>query len=464
MWRWSGLRARVAANLAAAVVLAFAFLTVSVMAIMQRAMRDAERVGFLSAADLLAGEVRLCHDDPCLEGVKRRAAFVGLSIEFHPGSVAGTAPALVPASAVLPARLSVERRVDNRVMEIGAPVAPMMERAREALTALLACLLVNAIALVIIGTGLFERGVVRRLSQMGEDMVRIERFELEAPLLASDEGDEIGRMAGTLNRITQRLREDKRRTADYIEKLEQTNRELSETREGLARSERLATVGRLAAGVAHEIGNPIAAILGYLEIIRLGKGAATGEYVERIDRETRRVDRIVRDLLDFAKPQPLSIGPVSLGEVVAAAARLVQPQPRWRSMTLTQELAEGLPLIAAQDHYATQVLLNLFINAADACDGSGQVTVRARSGQPGRVVLEVADDGPGIKPEDVGRIFDPFFTTKAPGEGSGLGLAISHRLMESFGGTISFSPRSPHGAVFTLEFRSFESASAHAAA
>ena len=278
-------------------------------------------------------------------------------------------------------------------------------------------------------------------------------FELDTPLLASEEGDEIGRMAGTLRRVSERLREDKRRTAEHIQELEDANRALRETREGLARSERLATVGRLAAGVAHEIGNPVAAILGYLDIVRQGHGASTGEYLERIERETRRVDRIVRDLLDFARPQPLAIGPVSLAQAVDAAARLVEPQPRWRSMTLTREIDPGLPAVAAQEHYVTQILLNLLINAADACQGQGHVRVGARTTDDGRVVLEVTDDGPGVKPEDAGRIFDPFFTTKPPGEGVGLGLAISHRLMESFGGTISVTRATPTGAVFSLEFK-----------
>jgi C4-dicarboxylate-specific signal transduction histidine kinase len=255
-----------------------------------------------------------------------------------------------------------------------------------------------------------------------------------------------------LNRIAQRLREDKRRTTEYITRLERTNRELRETQEGLARTERLATVGRLAAGVAHEIGNPIAAIMGYLEILRSGTGADTNEYVDRIARETKRVDRIVRDLLDFARPQPLAIVPVSVSQVIESAARLVEPQPRWRGMSLVRNVEGELPPVAAQEHYATQVLVNLLINAADACAGRGQVTITAREDQ-GKVIVEVADDGPGIRAEDLGHVFDPFFTTKAPGEGVGLGLSISHRLMESFGGSISVGRVEPRGARFTLTFR-----------
>jgi C4-dicarboxylate-specific signal transduction histidine kinase len=147
------------------------------------------------------------------------------------------------------------------------------------------------------------------------------------------------------------------------------------------------------------------------------------------------------------------MAPVNLAQVVASAERLVRPQPRWRSMALSCDVPADLPKVAASEHHATQVLLNLLINAADACQGKGHITVRGAASTDGGVILEVADDGPGFKPEHLPHLFDPFFTTKPPGEGVGLGLAISFRLMESFGGSIQASQGHPSGAVFTLRFR-----------
>src|SRR5262249_1827427 len=144
----------------------------------------------------------------------------------------------------------------------------MAIHSQHSVTALVIALLINAVAFVVIGTILFERSVVRRLSRVDDQLGAIERLELDATLLASEDGDEIGRMSGTLRRVTEKLRDDKRQTEAYIKELQQTNKTLREAQEGLARSERLATVGRLAAGVAHEIGNPVAAILGYIEILK----------------------------------------------------------------------------------------------------------------------------------------------------------------------------------------------------
>jgi two-component system NtrC family sensor kinase len=452
MMRPSGLRMRVAANLVAAVSLSFGLLAFTTMSVMRRALRDAELSAVTQSADLLAAQLSRCSDPSCPVAVASEAERAGLSVTFHARKAPSEQPVWVPAGPGRPAHVTVERATPFGVVGVQATLASMAGRSRRGMIALLVSLLVNAVALVIIGTLLLERGVVRRLARVDEQLANIERLELDTPLWSSDDGDEIGRMSGTLRRVTEKLRQDQRKRQAHIEELERTNRELRETREGLARSERLATVGRLAAGVAHEIGNPIAAILGYAEILRSSPGASLGEYNDRIEREARRVDRIVRDLIDFARPHPLTVGPVSLATVVESAVRLVQPQPRWRSMQLSVELPPELPVVAAQEHYATQVLVNLLINAADAADGQGAVQVRVRA-LNGGVELDVSDDGPGIPEEHLGQVFDPFFTTKAPGDGTGLGLSICYRLMESFGGSISVGRRAPRGAVFTLRFR-----------
>ena len=145
----------------------------------------------------------------------------------------------------------------------------------------------------------------------------------------------------------------------------------------------------------------------------------------------------------------MELGPVPLPSAIAAASRLVKVHPRWREMTLLVGLPEDVPFVRASEHHLVQVLVNLLLNAADACRGKGVVTISIENSQAGGVRMVVADDGPGVAPEELDRIFEPFVSTKPVGEGTGLGLAISRRLVETFGGTLS-ATASLKGARFEL--------------
>ncbi|MGZ6123879.1 MAG: sensor histidine kinase, partial [Myxococcales bacterium] len=231
--------------------------------------------------------------------------------------------------------------------------------------------------------------------------------------------------------------------------LEAANQELREAREDLARSERLATVGRLAAGVAHEVGNPVAALIGYAALMRerIAQGKDVAGYAERVEREAARIDRILRDLLDLARP-PAALQPVDLRRTLEAARSFVASQHD--RLTLETALPADLPPVRGDEHYLSQVFLNLLSNAARA--GASRVRVSARAAD-GSVLVEVEDDGEGIPADALPRLFEPFVTTAAPGHGSGLGLALCHASMERFGGAISARNREGvHGAVFELRF------------
>jgi C4-dicarboxylate-specific signal transduction histidine kinase len=250
------------------------------------------------------------------------------------------------------------------------------------------------------------------------------------------------------------LADERARLAAKVVELQRTNAELASARESLLRSEKLATVGRLAAGVAHEVGNPLGAIGGYAELGRArlaarGGDAEVADWLERIAAETRRIDRTVRELLDFARPARPNLAPLALSASVEAALRLARVQPRFRDVEVGLALPPDLPPVLADDGRLGQLLLNLLLNAGDAMGGHGQLRIAARrSGNT--VELEMADGGPGIPAEDLGRIFDPFFTTKPPGEGTGLGLSVCHAIVESFGGEIAAGNREGGGAVFTV--------------
>jgi len=269
-------------------------------------------------------------------------------------------------------------------------------------------------------------------------------------------GPGLARAALAFERLAAALAAERRGLAAKVAELEAANRSLAAARAELDRSERLATVGRLAAGIAHEVGNPLGAIVGYAELARDrarrgGGGAEVMDFLDRIAAETRRIDAIVRDLLDFARPGEAALLPVSLAAAVDAALRLARVQPRFRSVNVALDLPADLPPVLADERRLSQVFLNLFLNAGDAMAGTGEVRVGAR-GSGGGVEVVVEDTGPGIPPADLARVFDPFFTTKAPGQGTGLGLSVCHGIVASFGGEIA-AEAGAGGARFVLRLR-----------
>jgi signal transduction histidine kinase len=278
-----------------------------------------------------------------------------------------------------------------------------------------------------------------------------DRVGTEAPLLA-EEGPVLGRLGVAFDRMGARLAEERRTVEAQVAKLRDANRSLAEARESAVRQEKLATVGRLAAGVAHEIGNPLAALLGYMTVLR-GRPEARQltPYVEPMEREAKRIDRILRDLLDFARPSRGNAGPAmaSLPRTIERTLRLLEPQKRFHGVETHLDVPPDLPAVPADEHQLGQVLVNLLLNAADAMGGKGQVDFHAWV-ENGRVVLTMRDTGPGIPAEHLPQLFDPFFTTKPPGEGTGLGLAICHSLVESFGGTIAAANTPGGGAEFRI--------------
>src|SRR6266568_2751360 len=287
-----------------------------------------------------------------------------------------------------------------------------------AAVALAAALAVLAVALV-----LLHRGVARPVERLLAAAVRLgrgERGEAETlPLLGVPGGFDLSRAAIAFERLALAFGDERERLAAKVRELTAANAALAEARASLLRSEKLATVGRLASGLAHEVGNPLGAVSGYVELARA-----------RLPPE----------------PHP------DLVDALDGALRLARVQPRFRRVEVTLDLPAGLPPVQADEHHLAQVLLNLLLNAGDAMGGEGHVAIAARAASGG-VVFTVRDSGPGIAPGDLARIFDPFFTTKEPGEGTGLGLALSHRIMESFGGEIAARDAPGGGACFELRFR-----------
>ncbi|MGC4122302.1 MAG: ATP-binding protein [Myxococcales bacterium] len=342
--------------------------------------------------------------------------------------------------------------------------AALHQERRSATSLLAAYILLGTLATFVVGTVLLNRLIARPLDKLASAADRIGRLELDDPLGGGV--PTLGRLGSAFERMATSLKEERARVTAQIAELERLNRQLGEARDSLVRSEKLATVGRLAAGVAHEVGNPLGAILGYLELAKSKAPPEVVDYLTRIDQQVSRIDRTVRELLDFSRPGPQdgALGTVSLREAVDSAVRLASVQKRLKYVDFDVQLPEALGVVA-EPHHLGQVLVNVLLNAGDAMNGEGRVEIRAvvldspparRASDPppaSRVELSLADSGPGIQPSDLPRVFDPFFTTKEPGAGTGLGLAICHRIMETFGGEIRAGNRTEGGAVFTLVFR-----------
>lgn len=252
-------------------------------------------------------------------------------------------------------------------------------------------------------------------------------------------------------------------------KLRQAYEDLTETQSRLVESEKLASAGRLAAGIAHEIGNPLASVLGLLELQLLCRGgpedrAECRDRSERVAAEIARLKRILQGLLDYARPAAPELTPLDVNEVVETALALVASQKEFEDVRWVKDLGSSCPSAVADKYLLEQILINLLLNAAQATKGHGPVTIGTAAGPASRwrdgdhrvgrsfppdgevVVISIADQGPGIPPEHLGRIFEPFFSTKGSAHGSGLGLAICHSLIEALHGALVVGSEPGRGA------------------
>jgi signal transduction histidine kinase len=298
--------------------------------------------------------------------------------------------------------------------------------------------------------------IVRPLDRLtaGSEQLASRSLSVRVPIAGAAE---VARLATAFNHMAEQLRAERQALEQRLAELERTTVELRATQQQLVHGEKLASVGRLAAGVAHEIGNPLAAILGLVELLRAGglDPNESQEFLRRIQAETERISGIIRDLLDFSRREPeddLSTESSDLTSVVEDAVKLVRPQKESREVQIRVALTADVGRVVGPQAKLTQVVLNLLLNAVDALAGKGCVAIEAKR-EGDAVLLSVRDDGPGIAAEMMDRLFEPFTTTKPPGKGTGLGLAVSHALVEGMGGTITATNPPTGGARFDVKLR-----------
>jgi two-component system NtrC family sensor kinase len=226
---------------------------------------------------------------------------------------------------------------------------------------------------------------------------------------------------------------------------------LADARRQVTQADKLASVGRLAAGVAHEINNPLTGVLTYASFLakRAETDPETRQDLEVIVRETKRCREIVRGLLDFARQAPPLRRPTDLNVVVRRTLAVLQNQLSLKRVSAVLDLAEDLPQVAADQNQLQQVVLNLVLNAADATGESGGTIRVTTRGEESSVELAVEDEGCGIRREHLPHLFEPFFSTKGTG-GTGLGLAVIWGIVQGHGGTIDVKSEEGKGARFTV--------------
>jgi signal transduction histidine kinase len=309
--------------------------------------------------------------------------------------------------------------------------------------------------------------IFRPLEKMAQTIVRVERGDLDARSGHLDDRDEIGLVAAHFDRLLDKIHERdtqlrqwnddlNQRIEERTRKLQLANQQLEATTKQLIMSEKLAAIGEIAAGVAHEINNPIAVMQGNLEVIRdaMGGKADTMKTEFRlIDEQLRRVSEIVTKLLQFAKPQEYagSLEQYEVAEIVNDTLPLVQHLLTKTTITVVKEY-HASRLVPMNRTELQQVLVNLMVNAIHAMPDGGRLTLRTSDHDEGLrpgVAIEVADTGSGMAPDVMQRIFDPFFTTKRR-EGTGLGLSISQMLVTRQGGKISVESEPGKGTTFSV--------------
>ena len=300
----------------------------------------------------------------------------------------------------------------------------------------------DLLIVVLAAFGILYFTVARPLGAVEKEMQGLERMDWVPEEKGG--GPLLSRFQASLRRTASALAAERAVTRRQLEDLAAANERLTRTQAELVASERLATVGRLAAGVAHEIGNPLSGVLGWLSVAQARSAAdpELGKYLWEMEAEVRRIDGIVRSLLDLGRPVRPQVAPVPVAELVRGAARLVGSGPEFREVTVQIDVDPGLVALADAGPLS-QVVINLLINAAQAIGGPGTIQVVGKA-DGGRVRLDVMDSGPGVPAELRERIFEPFFTTKSGGKGTGLGLAVSQHLLRAMSGDIAVG-ESPHG-------------------
>ncbi|NOR22279.1 MAG: HAMP domain-containing protein, partial [Candidatus Aminicenantes bacterium] len=270
--------------------------------------------------------------------------------------------------------------------------------------------------------------------------------------------DEIGYLADSFNQMTADLEAANEKLIEWgktlEKKVEERTKELTEMQEHLIQSEKLASLGKLAAGIAHEINNPLGGVLIYSHLLLedTDENSPYYENLKEIVKETSRCKDIVKGLLEFARPKEPEMSLVNIDEIVERSLSIMECQALFQNIKIKKSYVSNLPKIVADSAQLQQVFVNIILNAAEAMNGNGTLTISTFLNRDGTFIeIKFSDTGHGIKEEDQKRLFEPFFTTKEVGKGTGLGLAISYSIIQKHQGTIEVKSEVGKGSTFNVK-------------
>jgi two-component system NtrC family sensor kinase len=313
---------------------------------------------------------------------------------------------------------------------------------------------------------LVHRLVYRPLRDLETGAKKLASGNLDEPIPVRS-ADEFGQLAGSFNVMTAALRETQnklRESARTLEdKVEERTRQLRAAEAESVQREKLAAVGLLASGIAHELNNPLTGVLTFSHLIRdkLPAGSEDAEDMDLVIRETKRCASIIRRLLDFARQKAPEKKFTDLSAVVEETVRFIERPAQLSNTEIVLDLASDLPRLWVDENQVKQVIMNVLVNAQQATETGGTIIVQTRvaaepvAPEPGSapvpmVEIAIIDSGCGIPEKDLQRIFDPFFTSKEVGKGTGLGLSVSHGIVKAHGGTIKVESAVGKGSIFRI--------------
>jgi len=284
---------------------------------------------------------------------------------------------------------------------------------------------------------LIVRTISRPLQRITLAAVQVSDGEYGTEVDLRKSNDEIGLLAESFNEMSRKM-------ADDIQQLQNLN-------EQLIRTEKLAAIGTLAAGVAHEVNNPLAAVSSLIQMMQSKQNLdeATVEKLKLISIQIQRITQVTRDMMDFARVRPAARSFVDVNEAIETTLRLASFDKSFQKLQLKKNFADGLSKVFADSDQIQQVLLNLFLNACDAMPDGGELFI-ATTQIDGQIRIEITDSGTGVDEKNLAQIFDPFFTTKPAGKGTGLGLAVCYGIITAHGGLIEVSSNQTNKTSFVV--------------
>lgn len=336
-------------------------------------------------------------------------------------------------------------------------------------TVILLTVVVLVIALIILAS--LVRFITRPVKKLVEATDRISRGDLTLKM-DIDQHDEIGQLAQTFDKMVESLKQSRDEIEEYNRTLEskivERTLELEEAQAQLIQSEKLSAIGQLAAGVAHELNNPLGGILGYAQFTleKMKKSVSDGitskeinnylRYLTDIEAQARRCKNIVQNLLRFSRSsRTIDFSDVSINQVIEDTCTFVEHQLKMNQIQLKKELDDKVPVVQGNAGQLQQVFTNLVINAMHASPAESEIKILSRFSPAlgefgGAVEIACVDQGTGISPENIKKIFEPFFSTKEVGKGTGLGLAVSYGIIKEHGGEIKVDSTPGGGTTFTI--------------